>query len=150
MGCITSKYQIFDNDYFTYNNHFNKQSLTYNASKHKEEKYLIQVDIDGFTKNNIKYIKNEFLKYELSVTDLEQLPMRGEVSILNKIMKVIHYYIRQKEIKIIYIDYLYFHNDLHGNILQITNKNAFMSRFNDNVKTNKSYFLKCNLDEVYS
>jgi hypothetical protein len=141
MGCIISKPKIFDTQYFIYNTNFNKQSLTYQVSKYKEENYLISFDIDNLTyNNNLKIIQNEFMKYCFVLTDYK--------NILQKIMKILRFYITQKDIKIQYIDYLYFHNNLHGNILQITNISAFMNRINDNVKSIKSYFLKCNLDDI--
>ena len=139
MGCIMSTPKIFDSHYFIYNN-LNKKSLTYNTSKFKEKNYLIYFDTNNFTLKNLNYIKNEFLKY------CHVLP--NHKIILQKIIKVIKYYFTQKDIKIQYIDYLYFHNNLHGNILQITNIRAFVNRVNDNVKSNKFYFLKCNLDDI--
>jgi hypothetical protein len=145
MGCIISNSKIFINDttddpYFM-NNTFNTSSLTYNVSKNKEKEYLISFDIDNLTSKNLHYIKHEFLN--------NCYVLQNYKNILQKIMKVIKYYITQKEIQISYIDYLYFYNKEHGNILHITNTNAIIHRFNDNVKSNKSYFLKCNIDNVY-
>jgi hypothetical protein len=116
-----------------------KISLTYSASTTKEFGYLFTFNIDDLNKIILNKIKNEIFEitYMLNNDDL-----------INKIMKVLQYYLTQKEINIQHVDCFYFRNKCHGKVLHLTNINAYANREKDGIKTNRFYFIDCDLDNI--
>jgi hypothetical protein len=117
----------------------NKISLTYSASTNKEFGYLFSFNIDDLNQIILKKINNEI--YEITF-------MINHDDLINKIMKVLQYYLIQTDINIRHVDCFYFRNKCHGKVLHLTNINAYANREIYGIKTNRFYFIDCDLDNI--